>query len=727
MSVIKKNLGRFSTSFLTSKNINNRHFKFSVIFSGEKNSNKFGFLFGKTDNFNDLKQKKFGLFNLAKSASNIIANKKEEKKKFIINQQSKNKYKLLFKYIRTSFVNKYTDIYYKFKGEYSQYYQNKYLLYGYYRIKDILANKKCSLVVHLNECKIYDNKKEFLIRLYKTEEAHIIMIYLLNFIYKYDKLSYAKSKEITDIEAKEEIIKTFYYLTSKQYIYEHLFDNDYFKENPNLLKYVNLANQKASYDYSFLDISKKNFSSQENEDIVNALKIINEYINNRNFIEEKLIKNYPIEKVPNILPTYVVLGRKINIILNKFNNKRKLEKLEIHEETKVLIDKYKKEYSQKEDQKQKSSLLKGNLFNIQENFEEDITGKSKTNLDKSKRKTNLNIKKILTESLDNISDLSNKKDSLSELSEQTKENNNNNLNKVHLNHFYSDLHMNPGYNRDHETNEIENFLKKLAHNTKKTYISSPISYNNKKEEKQNKNSLILNNKNSNDKFKMNYLKIIKKHNEENFGELPSRRSISSSIFNFRNSFSNTHSRNLNNRFFENNIMKSPQLDNNISSSIFNNINNIYPKINNSFNINNKLNNLNNQKINGYKTYIKYDKINATNIFKETNTFIKESMYNKKKMTLKRNIILKKFSNPLSNSIKNNNSRYFFFRLYSSKTNLSLSPNNNLKTKRLFKKTDFEKIVFKMNKRLKMNKKKESQLYTQKQILKNGEIYNYIFN
>ena len=174
-------------------------------------------------------------------------------------------------------------------------------------------------------------------------------------------------------------------------------------------------------------------------------------------------------------------------------------------------------------------------------------------------------------------------------------------------------------------------------------------------------------------------------------------------------------------------MKSPQLDNNISSSIFNNINNIYPKINNSFNINNKLNNLNNQKINGYKTYIKYDKINATNIFKETNTFIKESMYNKKKMTLKRNIILKKFSNPLSNSIKNNNSRYFFLRLYSSKTNLSLSPKNNLKTKRLFKKTDFEKIVFKMNKRLKMNKKKESQLYTQKQILKNGEIYNYIFN
>ena len=64
------------------------------------------------------------------------------------------------------------------------------------------------------------------------------MKYLLNFIYKYDKLCYDEAKEITDPETKEEVIKTFYYITSEQYIYEHLFENDSFKGMQNLLKHV---------------------------------------------------------------------------------------------------------------------------------------------------------------------------------------------------------------------------------------------------------------------------------------------------------------------------------------------------------------------------------------------------------------------------------------------------------------------------------------------------------
>ena len=93
---------------------------------------------------------------------------------------------------------------------------NNYLLYDYYRIRDITENKKCSLLTHLNELKIFDNKKEFLIGFYKSKERNLIMNYLLNFIYKYDKLCYDKNKEIINLQTKEEIIKTFYHLTSEQ-------------------------------------------------------------------------------------------------------------------------------------------------------------------------------------------------------------------------------------------------------------------------------------------------------------------------------------------------------------------------------------------------------------------------------------------------------------------------------------------------------------------------------
>ena len=221
------------------------------------------------------------------------------------------------------------------------------------------------------------------------------MSYLLNFIYKYDKLCYDKNKEIINLQTKEEIIKTFYHLTSEQYNYERLFDSDYFKGNQNLLKYINLSNKRASYDYSVLDMTKNNLASQENADIINALKIINEYISNRNFIEGKLIKNFPIEKVPNIVPMYFSLGRKMQILLSEYYIKRKIEKIENHEETKALIDKYREDFSKKQSQKKKSALLKGKLTNIEEKIEEDITGKSKENINKNISKKNKKSKNLI--------------------------------------------------------------------------------------------------------------------------------------------------------------------------------------------------------------------------------------------------------------------------------------------------------------------------------------------
>ena len=164
------------------------------------------------------------------------------------------------------------------------------------------------------------------------------MKYLLNFIYKFDKLCYDEKKEIPDLETKEEIIKTFFYITSEQYIYEHLFEHDSFKNLQNILKNINLANKKASFDYSYLDITKS--TSKENEVIINSLKIINEYINNRNFLEGKLIKNFPIEKVPNIVPIYFNLGLKINIILNDYRKQVKYIKLGKHEKSRELIINY---------------------------------------------------------------------------------------------------------------------------------------------------------------------------------------------------------------------------------------------------------------------------------------------------------------------------------------------------------------------------------------------------
>ena len=119
----------------------------------------------------------------------------------------------------------------------------------------------------------------------------------------------------------------------------------------------------------------------------------------------------------------------------------------------------------------------------------------------------------------------------------------------------------------------------------------------------------------------------------------------------------------------------------------------------------------------------HNKVDLYSIFKDTERFIEDSIAYKNKITLKRNIILRKFSTFFNTNIPNKNSKYYDLRLSSSKRYFSNSPNNSeKKLRKLFKKTNFEKLIFKMNKRLIISKKKESKSYTFEQILKNCEIY-----
>ena len=757
MSVIKNNLNLFS-SFHSLKNFNNKQNNFQDVFNNKKNSSKFGlFNFNLYKKSNYSRDKNNEINTLDNSPPSLFKTKEEEKQNFN-KHYPKTNYKSLVIFIKTSFRNKYNNIYYKIKGNFLYNKNNNYLLYDYFKITDILENKRCALVANLNEFNIIYNKKELLIRFYKPKERYIIMKYLLNFIYKYDKLCYDEAKEITDPETKEEVIKTFYYITSEQYIYEHLFENDSFKGMQNLLKHVNLANKKASYDYSYLDMTKNASVSKENETIINTLKVINEYINNRTYLERKLIKNFPIENVPNIVPNYFSFGIKINIVLNDYKISRRLVKIGNHEETKDLINKYKEEFSHHENKNTKQTLHDKKLFNIQENLEENESGKSDANSETNVKKENSKYKNILTESMNDMSEASNKNESSNELKV------NDIQNKITLYEFPNDF-SNKRYDKDPETKDIENFLEKISNTPKRLNNNIHKNYINAKNQNKIINSTIQykNNKFHKVKFKMEHLKLksefknnekdfkktnfkfknklMKGNNDNNMILTPIKNRIPSAINNFRESTLKLKKRKLNNQNHEKNLINSPSF-NNISSSNFNETNYISPNLsgsfkihkknnnhlilskkNNSFLINHQLSKLNNYNINNYNKFTNNNNVDLYSIFKDTERFIEDSIAYKNKITLKRNIILRKFSTFFNTNIPNNNSKYYDLRLSSSKRYFSNSPNNSeKKLRKLFKKTDFEKLVFKMNKRLIISKKKESKSYTFEQILKNCEIY-----
>ena len=336
-------------------------------------------------------------------------------------------------------------------------------------------------------------------------------------------------------------------------------------------------------------------------------------------------------------------------------------------------------------------------------------------------------------------------------------------NKITLYEFPNDF-SNKRYDKDSETKDIENFLEKISNTPKRLNNNIHKNYINAKNQNKIINSTIQykNNKFHKVKFKMEHLKLksefknnekdfkktnfkfknklMKGNNDNNMILTPIKNRIPSAINNFRESTLKLKKRKLNNQNHEKNLINSPSF-NNISSSNFNETNYISPNLsgsfkihkknnnhlilskkNNSFLINHQLSKLNNHNINNYNEFTN-NNADLYSIFKDTERFIEDSIAYKNKITLKRNIILRKFSTFFNTNIPNNNSKYYDLRLSSSKRYFSNSPNNSeKKLRKLFKKTDFEKLVFKMNKRLIISKKKESKSYTFEQILKNCEIY-----
>ena len=367
-----------------------------------------------------------------------------------------------------------------------------------------------------------------------------------------------------------------------------------------------------------------------------------------------------------------------------------------------------------------------------------------------------------------MSESSNKKESSNDLKNESNENYI--KNKIILNEFPDAFSINKRFDKDPETKDIEHFLEKLSdRHPKKINNNLNMNYISIKKQKQIKNSIRdnKNNKFQKVKFRMAHLKLkneykndnkedtrnlanfklknklIKGHNANN---TPKNNRVSSVLFNLKEPSLKLNNRKLNIQNYDKTTINSPSfniissinvndtnhINPNLSSSFkINNKNNksiIFSKKNNSFSINHQINKLNNNIAINFDKHVKNNNENTINTFKETERFIKDSIDYKNKVTLKRNIILKNFSTFFNKNIPNNNSKYYELGLSNSNRYFSNSPNNSFKKMReLFKKTDFEKLVFQINKRLIISRQKESKSYTFKQILKNCEIYTSKLN
>ena len=114
MSVIKNNLNRFS-SFHSLKNFNSKQYNFQDAFTNKKNTSKFGLFNFNTNKKNNYSRDKNNEINIIdNSPFKKFKNKEEEKQTLDIHYPRRN-YKELIKFIKTSFMNKYNQIYYNIK------------------------------------------------------------------------------------------------------------------------------------------------------------------------------------------------------------------------------------------------------------------------------------------------------------------------------------------------------------------------------------------------------------------------------------------------------------------------------------------------------------------------------------------------------------------------------------------------------------------------------------
>ena len=120
-------------------------------------------------------------------------------------------------------------------------------------------------------------------------------------------------------------------------------------------------------------MTKSKNLSEENQYIINAIKIVNDFMNNRKFLEKQLIKNMPLKKVPNSLPNYYPLGYGINSSLENYKAIKRYKKVKKPgNETIELINNIEEENSQSDihinKNKNDNNLIinKNVLFNIDE-------------------------------------------------------------------------------------------------------------------------------------------------------------------------------------------------------------------------------------------------------------------------------------------------------------------------------------------------------------------------
>ena len=385
MSYIRRKsiIRRFSVSLAPGIKINPQYIYEYRNYSPIKNKSTSNKIVNNLNRRNNYKVNKYA----QSSFMSLLRKKKLEENKY--NSEFKFKYNSIMKKIKTQFIKKYSKIYY---GNSNNYNSTKYLLYNYYKINNILNNKRCHLTLLVKEYNIFYNNIEYIERYYQPKERYIIMKYLLNFIYKYDELTFEIYKEIKSKQKKQELINNFFYISSKQYLYEHLLESDAFKGIKYLLKRINLANKKAQYDYYYLDMAKSQMLSEENKFIINSIKALNEYMNNRKYLEKKLMKNIPYEKVPNCVPNYYVLGYELNLSLKDYKFLKKHKKIgKPGNETIGLIHKAEQEYSKSNINDNNNIVTDQNkiLFNIIER----ITESDSSDFDEEKENNYFEIKK----------------------------------------------------------------------------------------------------------------------------------------------------------------------------------------------------------------------------------------------------------------------------------------------------------------------------------------------
>ena len=720
--------------------------------------------------------------------TNFFKRKKMEQIQRFYNPSIKYNLKLILKNIRNQFVTKYNGIYYP---NYIEIFNNDntindntfFLLYDCYSINNILNKKDFHSILLLKEYDIYYNNIEFLIRYYDKKEIYIIMKYLLNFVYKYDELCYNINREIFDSEQKEELITKFHYITSSKYLYENLLETDSFKGIKYLLKRIDLTNKKAQYDYSYLDLAKNKKLSEENKYIISAIKVIIEFMNNRKYLEKKLIKNFPFEKVPNCLPNYFSLGKDYLNSLKNYINLKKFKKIgKPGDETCELINNIEKEKSKSDTSKENKNKFKSQknvLFNIDEKIIENESSISNDEplylIKKSKKENafhlfsdNLNFNIILPFSLYEESEKENKITKEKETMIKEEENT---LDYKLLYDIFKLSKTDNRLTRDPEIYDNENFIytflkfknknkNKNIGNYKNYYRRNSLQLNYKdKNEIRLEEKVIINNESSKTLKKKNTLllkkneksetKFNKKHlklgnDTEKYNNILKRKTnnlLLSSLSDLKMTSSKNNKR-INQKLKNRNKIEpfsvSPSSKNNISSTIFSNANHFSPNLSPFhekekiiFSNNNNLSKVKNKYLKKLKNSFSFDgklnaktKINGIYTFKKTKDFIEGFRQYYNKIKSKRELLFKNISSNNKNISQENKSDKFN---YSPKQrNISPdSPKIKDKTKTFYLNNPRANIKYLSNyfkKQISRQIEKEKENITLKQIIKNSEIY-----